>query len=124
MRPSCKPLCCAIVLSNYLFTPAWTLGLIQVCTLVSVTSDSAYVTCGLGVHRSCQRVVMPLQLHVDVCSGCCAQVSATEVYLVVNAGCREKDLKHINEQLEKYNVRCPAALILPAATRHWSPRSV
>ena len=33
------------------------------------------------------------------------QVSGTEVYLVVNAGCREKDLKHINEQLEKYNVR-------------------
>ena len=25
---------------------------------------------------------------------------------MVNAGCREKDLKHINEQLEKYNVSC------------------
>jgi len=37
-----------------------------------------------------------------------AQVSGTEAYLVVNAGCREKDLKHINEQLEKYNVSCSA----------------
>ena len=27
---------------------------------------------------------------------------------MVNAGCREKDLKHINEQLEKYNVSCCA----------------
>ena len=31
----------------------------------------------------------------------------------MNAGCREKDLKHINEQLEKYNVRC---LIHPTIT--------
>lgn len=31
-----------------------------------------------------------------------SKVSDDEVYLVVNAGCREKDLKHLNEQLEKY----------------------
>ena len=33
-----------------------------------------------------------------------AQVSPTEVYLVVNAGCREKDLAHIGKHLEKFTV--------------------
>ncbi|KAK9864651.1 hypothetical protein WJX84_008674 [Apatococcus fuscideae] len=31
-----------------------------------------------------------------------SKVSDDEVYLVVNAGCREKDLAHLNEQLKKY----------------------
>lgn len=30
-----------------------------------------------------------------------AQVSSTEIYLVVNAGCREKDLAHIGAHLAK-----------------------
>ena len=33
-----------------------------------------------------------------------AQVSPTEVYLVVNAGCREKDLAHIGKHLDKFTV--------------------
>ena len=37
-----------------------------------------------------------------------AQVSPTEVYLVVNAGCREKDLAHIGKHLEKFQVRASA----------------
>lgn len=32
------------------------------------------------------------------------QVSDEEVYLVVNAGCVEKDLAHINKHLDKYKV--------------------
>ena len=35
---------------------------------------------------------------------CAAQVSPTEVYLVVNAGCREKDLAHIGKHLDKFTV--------------------
>ena len=33
------------------------------------------------------------------------QVADDEVYLVVNAGCREKDLAHIGKHLEKFQVR-------------------
>jgi len=32
------------------------------------------------------------------------QVSPSEVYLVVNAGCREKDLAHIGKHLDKFEV--------------------
>ena len=32
------------------------------------------------------------------------QVKDGEVYLVVNAGCREKDLEHINKHLAAYKV--------------------
>ena len=32
------------------------------------------------------------------------QVADDEIYLVVNAGCREKDLNHLNKHLEKYTV--------------------
>ena len=32
------------------------------------------------------------------------QVADDEIYLVVNAGCREKDLAHINKHLEKFKV--------------------
>lgn len=32
------------------------------------------------------------------------QVTDDEVYLVVNAGCSEKDLLHINKHLAKYKV--------------------
>ena len=32
------------------------------------------------------------------------QVADDEIYLVVNAGCREKDLAHINKYLEKFQV--------------------
>ena len=33
------------------------------------------------------------------------QVADDEIYLVVNAGCREKDLAHLNKHLEKFQVR-------------------
>ena len=33
------------------------------------------------------------------------QVADDEIYLVVNAGCREKDLAHIGKHMEKYKVR-------------------
>lgn len=42
------------------------------------------------------------------CSVGTAQVSPTEVYLVVNAGCREKDLAHIGKHLEKFQARASA----------------
>ena len=45
--------------------------------------------------RLCQR---------EVKGAAAVQVSDDEVYLVVNAGCREKDLAHLNEQLSKYKV--------------------
>lgn len=32
------------------------------------------------------------------------QVADDEIYLVVNAGCREKDLAHIGKHLDKYKV--------------------
>ena len=39
------------------------------------------------------------------------QVADDEIYLVVNAGCREKDLAHINKYLEKFQV-CPQFSII------------
>ena len=32
------------------------------------------------------------------------QVADDEIYLVVNAGCREKDLAHIGKHLDKFTV--------------------
>ena len=37
------------------------------------------------------------------------QVADDEIYLVVNAGCREKDLAHINKYLEKFQVCLPSS---------------
>ena len=37
------------------------------------------------------------------------QVADDEIYLVVNAGCREKDLNHLNKHLEKYQVCLPSS---------------
>ena len=37
------------------------------------------------------------------------QVADDEVYLVVNAGCREKDLNHISKHLDKFTVRAALA---------------
>ena len=34
-----------------------------------------------------------------------------EIYLVVNAGCREKDLAHINKYLEKFQVCLPSSIM-------------
>lgn len=34
------------------------------------------------------------------------QVGDEEIYLVVNAGCREKDLAHIKKHLDKFTVSC------------------
>lgn len=35
------------------------------------------------------------------------QVKDDEIYLVVNAGCREKDLAHISKHLDKFTVGSP-----------------
>ena len=37
------------------------------------------------------------------------QVADDEIYLVVNAGCREKDLNHIGKYLEKFQVSLPSS---------------
>ena len=34
------------------------------------------------------------------------QVADDEIYLVVNAGCREKDLAHIQKHLDRFTVSC------------------
>jgi aminomethyltransferase len=34
----------------------------------------------------------------------CVQVADDEIYLVVNAGCREKDLAHLNKHLSAFKV--------------------
>ena len=59
-------------------------------------SDNSYLLVFSGVHSEEQLPV---------------QVSDDEVYLVVNAGCREKDLAHLNEQLSKYKV-CLRTLLI------------
>lgn len=45
-----------------------------------------------------------------------AQVSATELYIVVNAGCRDKDLAHLGKHLEAWKVggtwACPVGGII------------
>ena len=38
-----------------------------------------------------------------------------EIYLVVNAGCREKDLAHIGKHLDKYKVCGPWSSFMQAA---------
>ena len=45
---------------------------------------------------------------------CTLQVADDEIYLVVNAGCREKDLAHLNKHLEKFQVR--SAMLLARIT--------
>ena len=35
-----------------------------------------------------------------------AQVTGEELYMVVNAGCREKDLAHFNKHLSAFKARC------------------
>lgn len=39
------------------------------------------------------------------------KVADDEIYLVVNAGCREKDLAHIGKHLDKYKVNSQPELI-------------
>jgi aminomethyltransferase len=39
------------------------------------------------------------------CMCSCVQVTDQEIYLVVNAGCREKDLEHIGKHLQAAKVR-------------------
>ena len=36
----------------------------------------------------------------------CEQVTGEELYIVVNAGCREKDLEHIGKHLKAFQVGC------------------
>ncbi len=36
---------------------------------------------------------------------CAVQVTDDEVYLVVNAGCREKDISHMQKHLDSFSVR-------------------
>ena len=45
-----------------------------------------------------------------------AQVADDEIYLVVNAGCREKDLAHIGKHLDKYKVQHLTSILQPACT--------
>ena len=51
------------------------------------------------------------------------QVSGGEVYFVVNAGNREKDVNHIQKHLKKYQVWAQHCLVLPDAgiemLQHW-----
>jgi len=47
--------------------------------------------------------------------GC--QVGDDEIYLVVNAGCREKDLAHIKKHLDKFTVSCSPASPVRGKTR-------
>jgi glycine cleavage system aminomethyltransferase T len=44
---------------------------------------------------------------------CTRQVADDEIYLVVNAGCREKDLAHIGKHLDKYQVPLILAPLAP-----------
>ena len=45
-----------------------------------------------------------------------AQVADDEVYLVLNAGCTEKDIAHISKHLKTFKV-LPCTLDLPCSTR-------
>lgn len=36
------------------------------------------------------------------------KVSGDELYIVVNAGCREKDLAHLGQHLDAFKASCPA----------------
>lgn len=42
---------------------------------------------------------------LPVCLCMCVQVTPHEIYLVVNAGCRDKDLAHIGAHLKAAQVR-------------------
>ena len=46
------------------------------------------------------------------------QVADDEIYLVVNAGCREKDLAHINKYLEKVQVCLPSSITACSGLPH------
>jgi hypothetical protein len=48
--------------------------------------------------------VLPLD-HPMYCLPVLPQVTPNEIYLVVNAGCREKDLEHIGKHLQAAKVR-------------------
>ena len=58
-------------------------------------------------HRSRNILIVRLFfLHLCLLNmaGNCVQVADDEIYLVVNAGCREKDLTHISKHLDSYKV--------------------
>lgn len=42
---------------------------------------------------------------VSACVAHSQQVSGEEIYVVVNAGCRDKDLAHIGKHLDEWKVR-------------------
>jgi bacterioferritin-associated ferredoxin len=50
-----------------------------------------------------RRACMLYPVYGCMCS--CVQVTDQEIYLVVNAGCREKDLEHIGKHLQAAKVR-------------------
>ena len=45
-------------------------------------------------------------------------MSGEDAYVVLNAGCRDKDIEHIRGQLKKFQV---SISVLPGATLHVSP---
>lgn len=48
-------------------------------------------------------------------TGLCTQVADDEIYLVVNAGCREKDINHLRKHLDAFSVstsRCVPRSVL------------
>lgn len=51
----------------------------------------------------------------DACAVACmyAQVSPTELYVVVNAGCRDKDLEHINKHLAAWKGKVSCLVSAP-----------
>lgn len=48
------------------------------------------------------------------------QVNGEDAYVVLNAGCRDKDIEHIQNQLKKFQV---SSLISSRATLHIPPNS-
>lgn len=51
-----------------------------------------------------------------------AQVSDTEIYLVVNAGNREKDINHIKKHLAKFDVSTASLRLALAMYGWWSEK--
>ena len=49
-----------------------------------------------------------------------SQVNGEDAYVVLNAGCRDKDIEHIQGQLKKFQV---SISVTPGATLHMPPNT-
>lgn len=82
--------------------------LLQTQALVSHESLTSQEMCkrlsGTALHLACLINQAGFPKHSYKLLNAIVQVTAEDVYVVLNAGCRDKDIEHIQQQLKKFQV--------------------